>query len=103
MSAGDHRFALTRGFPADSGFLDGHFPGNPIVPGAVLLGFLADRLAAAGVVIEGVQRMKFMRPLDPGTPFEVTVSPKGAGARAEFRDATGVFASATLTLSAVDG
>jgi 3-hydroxymyristoyl/3-hydroxydecanoyl-(acyl carrier protein) dehydratase len=98
----DHRFSLTDGFTADSAFLDGHFPGNPIVPGAVILGYLAARLAAADLAIAKVTRMKFTRLLRPDVPMEVTVVSRGGGGgpefRAEFRDRNGVVAFASLIL-----
>lgn len=102
LDATDHRFSLDGGFPADSPFLDGHFPGNPIVPGAVILGYLAARLATVDLAITRVARMKFTRLLRPDVPMEITVVPKahGAGAefRVEFRDEEGVVASASLVL-----
>jgi 3-hydroxymyristoyl/3-hydroxydecanoyl-(acyl carrier protein) dehydratase len=39
----------------------GHFPGNPIVPGAVLLGAVAERLA-----LTGVPRVRFLAIVRPG-------------------------------------
>ena len=98
MDAVDHRFSLIDGFPADSPFLDGHFPGNPIVPGAVILGYLAARLATVDLAIAKVTRMKFTRLLRPDVPIEITVVSKGHGCRAEFRDDEGVVASANLVL-----
>ena len=94
----DHRFSLTDGFPADSAFLDGHFPGNPIVPGAVILGYLATQLAVVDLAIAKVSRMKFTRLLRPDVPMEITVVSRGDGVRAEFRDQIGVVASASLIL-----
>lgn len=98
MSAVYHRFSLVDGFPASSAFLDGHFPGNPIVPGAVILGALAAQLAAVDLAIAKVGRMKFIRLLRPDVAMEITVVSKGDGIRAEFRDHDGVVASASLTL-----
>ena len=98
LDATNHRFSLDGGFPADSPFLDGHFPGNPIVPGAVILGYLAARLATVDLAIAKVARMKFTRPLRPDVPMEITVVPKALGVHAEFRDADGVVASASLVL-----
>jgi len=106
LDAVDRRFTLPDGFPADSRFLDGHFPGNPIVPGAVILGYLAARLAAVDLAIAKVTRMKFVRILRPKVPMEITVISKGRGVqpefRAEFQDAKGVIASASLVLRARD-
>lgn len=54
--------------------LPGHFPGNPIVPGVVLL----DRLAAAleaelGASLRKLPQVKFMRPLKPGEVATLTI------------------------------
>lgn len=56
-------FAFTPGFP---GF-DGHFPGNPIVPGIVQL-MAAARAASRGdrSSVVSVSRCKFLRPVVPG-------------------------------------
>jgi len=99
----EHRFVLAEGFPAESRFLDGHFPGNPVVPGAVILGYLAQCLGTRGLGVAGVRRMKFRRVLRPGVPFEVAVIGRADGVSAEFSDAGGVFASASLRLRASDG
>lgn len=98
MSAVDLRFSLADGFPTDSRFLDGHFPGNPIVPGAVILGYLAARLATVDLAIARVTRMKFIRVLRPDVAMEITVVSGGHGVRAEFRDRDGIVASAGLVL-----
>jgi 3-hydroxymyristoyl/3-hydroxydecanoyl-(acyl carrier protein) dehydratase len=106
LDAIGHRFSLDGGFPADSPFLDGHFPGNPIVPGAVILGYLAARLAEVDLAIARVTRMKFLRLLRPDVPMEITLVVKGRGdrpeVRAEFRDAEGIVASASLVLRGRD-
>ena len=98
LDAIDHRFSLCGGFPTDSAFLDGHFPGNPIVPGAVILGYLAARLAAVDLAIAKVGRMKFIRSLRPDVAIEITVISKAGAVHAEFRDRDGIVASAKLTL-----
>lgn len=54
--------------------IDGHFPGNPIVPGAVLLGFAADALSQEGWEIAEVTRVKFLRPLRPVIPFRIEIT-----------------------------
>ncbi len=45
----DHIVAAFR-FPADADFYRGHFPGNPITPGVLLL----EAMAQAGVVAHGI-------------------------------------------------
>lgn len=100
-------FRNATGFPAGSRCLDGHFPGNPIVPGAVILAYLAAQLDATGRALARVERMKFQRTLLPGVPFEVRLSPGASGGpaagRAEFRDAEGVFATARVILRPGNG
>ena len=94
----DYRFALPDGFTADSAFLDGHFAGNPIIPGAVILGYLAAQLATIDLAIAKVARMKFHRLLRPSVPIEITITSAGGKARAEFCGQDGIVASASLTL-----
>jgi 3-hydroxyacyl-[acyl-carrier-protein] dehydratase len=56
-------------FPRDHPALPGHFPGNPIIPGALLLSeaaqAIAAELAAAPELLQ-VQSAKFLRPVRPG-------------------------------------
>jgi 3-hydroxyacyl-[acyl-carrier-protein] dehydratase len=96
-------FTSETGFPAESRFLDGHFPGRPIVPGAVILGQLASFLMASGRRIARVERMKFSRPLLPDKPFEIRLLHRAAAHRVEWRDDIGVFATARVVLLAPDG
>lgn len=100
MADAERLFTLSEGFPADSPFLDGHFPGNPIVPGAMMLGYVEDYLSEFGLTIDRVRRMKFRRPLPPGRAIEVRLVEGSGEASVEFRDADGVVASGTLVLRA---
>lgn len=46
--------------------LPGHFPGNPVVPGVVLIDHVIKAVhAAEDVSVTGVKRCKFVRPLYP--------------------------------------
>ena len=51
----------------------GHFPGNPIVPGAVLLSYVVAEAAASGVAIGGVKRCKFLRLVKPEQRFCIDI------------------------------
>lgn len=65
----------TISIPADHPSLPGHFPGEPIVPGAVLLDeivSLAER--RGGWIVENVITMKFHKLLLPEARFTVQIS-----------------------------
>lgn len=59
--------AIERRFPADHPASAGHFPGNPIIPGALLLdeavAAVAARLERTGVVL--IRVAKFLHPVRP--------------------------------------
>ena len=62
--------------------LPGHFPGNPIVPGVVLL----DRIAAAierahGTRLAKIVSVKFLAPLKPEEDAELRVTCEGKRVR----------------------
>ena len=70
--------------------LDGHFPGNPIVPGVVLL----EAVAAAvrewrGVAVSGFPSVKFVSPLRPDEQMEIILSGGDAAAPLRFRCESG--------------
>lgn len=93
-------FSNGTGFPRDSRFLDGHFPGSPVVPGAVILAYLSRCLADEGIKMTRIERMKFLRPLLPCQPFEVDVMRDGDVGKVQFSNAHGSFAVARVVLSA---
>ncbi len=82
-------FVVAPGHPA----LDGHFPGDPIVPGVVLLSFVLRAARAClgnDIVLVQLPRVKFAAPLRPGEHFTIRIE-RGAHGEAKFsalRDAT---------------
>jgi 3-hydroxyacyl-[acyl-carrier-protein] dehydratase len=60
--------------PADHPTAVGHFPGNPIVPGAVLLDEVLQSIAGDGVIIAeaAVRSTKFIAPVRPGTSLVIS-------------------------------
>jgi 3-hydroxyacyl-[acyl-carrier-protein] dehydratase len=68
-------------FRGDEAFFAGHFPGNPVVPGVLLIEGLAQSLAYLAlrnsdddmVVLTGVEADKIRRPVRPGETVRYTV------------------------------
>jgi predicted LPLAT superfamily acyltransferase len=60
-------------FPIDHPALPGHFPGRPLVPGALLLDAVLTIVVAAvsGTALAGLARVKFLAPVLPGQELEV--------------------------------
>jgi 3-hydroxymyristoyl/3-hydroxydecanoyl-(acyl carrier protein) dehydratase len=62
----------------------GHFPGNPIVPGAYLIALVERkandwlRAEGTGKCVDGVSAVKFMRPLRPDEECEIAFAPPAA-------------------------
>jgi len=72
--------------PADHPSLPGHFPGNPVVPGVLVLDRVLDAVQVASGVPVGALRLpqvKFMQPLLPAQP--ATVSVDGVSPKWRFR------------------
>ena len=80
--------------------LPGHFPGNPVVPGVVLL----DRVAAAAergfdARVAGLPQVKFLRALQPDEHAELRIEREGARARFAIRRGQELVAAGTLELA----
>jgi 3-hydroxyacyl-[acyl-carrier-protein] dehydratase len=59
--------------------LAGHFPGNPIVPGVVILSKVCRAVTAAlGAAVTAVPAVKFHAPLRPAEAFDIEVEPADA-------------------------
>lgn len=88
---------IERIFKADHPALQGHFPGNPVIPGALLL---SETLQAIGIG-SGANRVpfqitsaKFLRPTLPGDRVLIEFS---HGARGEIRFTCAVSGKPVLT------
>jgi 3-hydroxymyristoyl/3-hydroxydecanoyl-(acyl carrier protein) dehydratase len=87
---------------ADHPALAGHFPGNPIVPGVLLLARVARAAAQLSrAPLTAIPVAKFHAPLRPGERFEIELQRKG-GASIDFcvRRGEVLIASGTLRLGA---
>jgi 3-hydroxymyristoyl/3-hydroxydecanoyl-(acyl carrier protein) dehydratase len=77
--------------------LPGHFPGNPLVPGVMLLERVAAALKAWRGSAVGKLEVKFVQPLRPGEEAMIALDDEGARVRFEVTRADGgVLARGTL-------
>ena len=60
---------------ADAPYVQGHFPGMPVVPGAWLLSKVHAELLARypDCRVDGVKKVKFLAPLLPDQPAQICV------------------------------
>ena len=73
--------------PADHPAFAGHFPGNPIVPGVLLLDAMLHAIAATGVTMNTceIRSIKFLAPARPGESLRLEHAALPGGAiRFEF-------------------
>jgi 3-hydroxyacyl-[acyl-carrier-protein] dehydratase len=67
-------------FPTDHPAADGHFPGNPIIPGAVLLREVVSVLSAGtGAVCCGIRSARFLQPVRPGDRLTIVWEDRTGG------------------------
>jgi 3-hydroxymyristoyl/3-hydroxydecanoyl-(acyl carrier protein) dehydratase len=66
-------FDYQQSIPSDHPALAGHFPGNPVVPGVVLLDLVREGLSAwlPDQRITGIRQVKFMRALLPEQALDI--------------------------------
>ena len=74
------RHSVTLSVPARHPSLAGHFPGNPIVPGVVLLDGViaaAEAWLGAGFHVAGLSQAKFIAPLKPDEAARIELVLRG--------------------------
>ena len=85
VSVTEAEIVAVRMFRPEEDFFRGHFPGNPIVPGVLLIEMMAQAMAIlaierqsdARVYLTGVDRARFRQPVVPSQEVEVTVRVEG--------------------------
>lgn len=82
--------------PADHPALAGHFPGNPVAPGALILDAVLREAKARGYRVTGLHRAKFTAPLGPETPCRILLAEGVAGLEFQVVTDTGSIARGTL-------
>lgn len=81
MSWREQSFTL----PADHPSAAGHFPGTPIIPGALLLDALVAAMDMAPPI--AIRAVKFLRPVPHGTALRLRWQPKAGAYTFECRTA----------------
>lgn len=72
----------------DCPWLEGHFPGQPILPGVVQVGWAAayaSQLAPCDEPPMQLQRIKFKRPILPGASLTLSLTARGGQVYFEYR------------------
>lgn len=87
---------------ADEACLQGHFPGNPLVPGVVILEHVLEEISrtqAASLSLARIPAVKFLSPLRPGEPLTIELGAPDEGNTVRFTCRVGARAVAAGLLT----
>ena len=88
--------------PAQHPSLAGHFPGNPIVPGVLLLEYVLEAARAwrgPASRLAGLPAVKFLSALQPAERFDIHLADEGPRIRFTCSAGARVLAQGTLALA----
>ena len=102
--AGKSGIRLELVIPADLHYLQGHFPGCPLLPGVVQLTWAIDFAKQYLPIVgsfRGVSNLKFMRVIQPDRPVSLTLDFEAAKNQLtfEYRNADGVCSSGGIAFA----
>lgn len=94
--------SLVRRIAPDHPSLAGHFPGQPLLPGALLLAEVMEALQGSGLPAPTgrayeMRSVKFLRPVRPGDEIRIELQCGSRGARFEVHCRDSVAASGQIT------
>jgi 3-hydroxymyristoyl/3-hydroxydecanoyl-(acyl carrier protein) dehydratase len=73
------KFSISLRIPTDHPVLAGHFPGDPVVPGTMILDAVLEAVSSMlpGHRLASVRRAKFLLPLRPGQDAKIEIHERG--------------------------
>lgn len=77
-------------FASDHPCFMGHFTGNPLVPGVLLLGLANSLVLPQKLHIRRIVQAKFLHPLRPNEPCDISLTPT-SGNKAQLRASCGAY------------
>ena len=97
------KLELDLSVPAGLACFDGHFPGQPILPGVVQVDwsarFARERLGVRGE-FSAAENLKFHSMVRPGATLRLVLDPDGARVKFEFFDEKRKYSSGSLVFGA---
>lgn len=89
----------TKSIPSAHPAFAHHFPGDPVLPGAVLAELVVDAAAEAGWTVAAIESLKFTAAIRPGGTLRLLFQRQGASARFECVAAGTTVAAGKLRLA----
>ncbi len=81
MTDGASHITLQFLVPQDHPSFAGHFPGDPLVPGALILRWMIEQLQQQQLAVYLIKQCKFLNIVRPGDQLQLQVTLNGGGTR----------------------